>query len=91
VSEAEFCDGLEVDFLARRPDAGEELIQVCADLSSPETRARELRALTAAANDHPRATPRLLVLDRDAFSRAGPPGIEVVPACEWLLAPAGGG
>jgi predicted AAA+ superfamily ATPase len=67
------------------------LIQVGAGLSSPETRARELRALTAAANDHPRATPRLLVLDRDAFSRAGPPGIEVVPAYEWLLAPAGGG
>ena len=57
-------DGLEVDFLARRPGAGEELIQVCADLSSPETRARELRALTAAAKDHPRATRRLLVLDR---------------------------
>jgi hypothetical protein len=83
--------GLEVDFLARRQGAGEELIQVCADLSSPETRARELRALTAAAKDHPRATPRLLVLDWDAFSRAGPPGIEVLPAYEWLLAPASEG
>jgi predicted AAA+ superfamily ATPase len=79
-------DGLEVDFLARRPSAGEELIQVCADLSSPETRARELRALTAAAKDHPRATRRLLVLDRDAFARANTPGIKVMPAYEWLLA-----
>jgi hypothetical protein len=79
-------DGLEVDFLARRLASGEELIQVCADLSSPETRARELRALTAAAKDHPRATRRLLVLDRDALGRADERGIEVLPAYEWLLA-----
>jgi uncharacterized protein len=30
-------EGLEVDFLARHPAAGEELIQVCADLSSLQT------------------------------------------------------
>ncbi len=41
-------DGFEVDFLARRPEGGEELIRVCADLSAPETRVRELRALAAA-------------------------------------------
>jgi len=79
-------DGLEVDFLARRPTAGEELIQVCADLSDPETRRRELRALTAAAKEHPRATRRLLVLDRDARGQAEASGIEVLPAYEWLLA-----
>ena len=80
-------DGLEVDFLARRPAAGEELIQVCADLSSPETRVRELRALAVAAKDHPHATRRLLVLDRDALARAEAAEIEVRPAYEWLLAP----
>ncbi len=80
-------DGLEVDFLALRPGGGEELIQVCADLSSPETRARELRALFAAGKAYPRATQRLLVLDRDASASAGAPGIEVRPAYEWLLAP----
>lgn len=79
-------DGLEVDFLARRPAAAEELIQECADMSSPETRAREMRALTAAARDHPRARPRMLVLDRDARTLAGESGVEVVPAYEWLLA-----
>jgi predicted AAA+ superfamily ATPase len=62
------------------------LIQVCADLSSSETRARELRALTAAAKVYPRATRRLLELDRDARVRAGGFGIEVMPAYEWLLA-----
>jgi predicted AAA+ superfamily ATPase len=79
-------DGLEVDFLARDPVGGEELIQVCADFSAPETLARELRALTAAAQYHARAVRRLLVLDRDALTRVNVPGIEVQPAYEWLLA-----
>jgi predicted AAA+ superfamily ATPase len=80
------AEGLEVDFLARHPAGGEELIQVCADQSSAETRTRELRALGAAANEHPRAVRRLLVLDRDARVGTGTPGIEVQPAYEWLLA-----
>jgi predicted AAA+ superfamily ATPase len=79
-------DGLEVDFLARWRAAGEELIQVSADLSSPETRARELRALAVAAKDHPLAKRRLLVLDRDALGQAEAPGVDVLPAYEWLLA-----
>jgi predicted AAA+ superfamily ATPase len=80
-------DGLEVDFLARHPGAGEELLQVCADLTDPETLGRELRALAAAGREHPRATRRLLVLDRDALARVSEPGVEVQPAYEWLLAP----
>ncbi len=80
------AEGLEVDFLARHPAGGEELIQVCADVSSAETRTRELRALTAARNDHPRAVQRLLVLDRDARVETGAEEIEVQPAYEWLLA-----
>ena len=83
--------GLEVDFLSRHGGGDAELIQVCADLSAPGTRERELRALSAASHDHPRATRRLVVLDRDAVGRADVSGIEVVPASEWLLgAPAAG-
>lgn len=48
----------EVDFLARYPAGGQELLQFCADLSTPETRARELRALQTAAKEHRRATAR---------------------------------
>jgi predicted AAA+ superfamily ATPase len=80
-------DGFEVDFLARRPEGGEELIQVSADLSAPETRAREVRALTAAGAVYPYARQRLLVLDRDSSAPADAPGIEVRPAYEWLLSP----
>jgi hypothetical protein len=80
-------EGLEVDFLARHPGAGEELVQVCADPSEPGVRDRELRALAAAAALHPRAERRLLVLDRDALPPVATPGVEVLPAYEWLLAP----
>ncbi|MBI2837558.1 MAG: ATP-binding protein [Acidobacteria bacterium] len=79
-------EGLEVDFLARRTTAGEELIQVCVDPSSPGTRERELRALATAGKEHPRATRRVLVLDRDNLMRTEEPGTEVLPAYEWLLA-----
>ena len=80
-------DGMEVDFLARHPGAGEELIQVCADLSDPGTLSREIRALAAAAKGHPRAVRRILVLDRDAVASVDAPDVIVQPAYEWLLDP----
>lgn len=83
--------GLEVDFLARFPAAGEELLQVCADPSDPATLARELRGLDTAGGEHRRAAKRLLVLDRDAMPAATIPGVEVLPVYEWLLAPQGEG
>ncbi|MDF0643107.1 MAG: ATP-binding protein [Nitrospira sp.] len=79
-------DGLEVDFLARYLGGGEALLQVCADLSAPETRAREVRAMTAAAKEHPQAARRLLVLDREALAQVKEAGIEAQPVYEWLLA-----
>ncbi len=80
-------DGFEVDFLVRLPGSGEELIQVCADPAEPGTLARELRALVAASAEHPRATARLLVLDRSALRHADAPGVEVLTVSDWLLAP----
>ncbi|MBI5478356.1 MAG: ATP-binding protein [Deltaproteobacteria bacterium] len=82
-------DGLEVDFLARHPAAGEELLQVCADPSAPDTLAREVRALGVAACQHPRAVRRLLVPDRDAVVRVSDAALTVQPAYEWLLAAPG--
>jgi len=81
-------DGLEVDFLVRHLAGGEELVQVCADPSAAETLARELRALTAATSEHPRARRRLLVLDRDQALRVTAQGVLAQPAYEWLLAEA---
>lgn len=81
-------DGFEVDFLARYLTGEEELIQVCADPSSPETLDRELRALTGAGREHPRAGKRLLVLDQDqATAIVAPEGVSVEPVDSWLLTP----
>lgn len=84
-------EGFEVDFLARHPDTGDELVQVCADPSEAMTLSRELRALSAAKKQYRRAVCRLLVLDHDMVSRVEAPGVHVQPVYEWLLArPAGG-
>jgi hypothetical protein len=80
-------ENLEVDFLARYPGAGEELVQVCADVTAGATLARELRALEAAAASHRRAVRRLLVLDRESAARVHAPGVIVEPAYAWLLTP----
>lgn len=78
-------EGHEVDFLARRPDGGAELIQVCADSSDRTTTERELRALDEAGALHPQATRRLLVLTRAAMPQTVPEGVVAQPAYEWLL------
>ncbi|MCC7486351.1 MAG: ATP-binding protein [Burkholderiales bacterium] len=82
-------DGLEVDFLARAPAGGEELLQVCADPSSPEVLGRELRALETAGVEYPRARRLVLVLDRSQALRVRAADVEVQPAYEWLLETAG--
>lgn len=79
------ASGLEVDFLARSYTGKAELIQVCADPAAGETLSRELRALEAAAAEHPGASRRLLVLGRDQLVRVDAPGVEVKAAYEWLL------
>lgn len=79
--------GYEVDFLARYLAGGEELIQVCADLSSPETLERELRALAEAGKEHPRAIRRLLVLDHDQAAAISAPDVRIEAVDAWLLAP----
>lgn len=78
-------DGLEVDFLARFPGGVTELIQVAADASDPGTATRELRALEAAGQAHPRAGKRLLVVTRDGLPAEVPDGVIAQPAYEWLL------
>lgn len=79
--------GWEMDFLARHSATGEELVQVCADLPHPDARSRELRALTEASKEYPRAVRRLLVLDRDAGMGMEAKGVEIQPVYEWLLEP----
>ncbi len=77
-------EGFEVDFLARFPEGGEQLIQVCTDLDATETREREIRSLQAASSEYPRATLHLITLSELSVS-ALPENIEVLRAADWLL------
>ena len=80
-------EGCEVDFVARAPGGGMELVQVCADLSDPATAFRELRALAAGGALFPHARKRLLTLTRDGLPAEAPADMDAQTACEWLLAP----
>lgn len=77
-------DGFEVDFLATSHDGNEHLVQVCADLSSPATRDREVRALDSAHKERPAASRTLLTMGDPPPSADLPPGLRVVPVWRWL-------
>jgi len=78
-------EGHEIDFLARYPARGAELIQVCSDISNEATLKRELRALREARDIPHKARKLLLVLTHEhALSFIGT-GIDAVPAYEWML------
>lgn len=78
-------EGFEVDFLARFPEGDWLLVQVCSDLSDAVTREREVRALRAAAIEHPDATPLLLTLDSVPPQPGLPPPLQWQAAAAWLL------
>jgi predicted AAA+ superfamily ATPase len=80
-------EGLEVDFLVRRPSGATELIQVSAEIDDPSTREREIRALLAAKTEHPGATLHLITLTPERAVDI-PAETRVHPAWRWLLAPA---
>ncbi len=78
------ASGHEVDFLARDITKGDELIQVCTDLTQSSTREREVRALLNTALDFRNVRLRLITLEpppRVEF----PPEITITLASEWLL------
>jgi predicted AAA+ superfamily ATPase len=81
-------DGLEVDFLATPVTGKPMLIQVCADVTDAETRAREFRALAAAREEHKKLPALLLTANSTGLSHAqseAPRGVTVRPAWEWML------
>jgi len=72
-----------VDFMAR-PHLGKwNLLQVCAEISDPATREREVRSLLSAAKEFPGSTPVFLTLD------SIPPQPELPVPLQWQPAAAG--
>jgi len=82
---ARTSDGFEVDLCGRGVDGDLRLVQVCAHLSDPDTRARELRALEAWMSETgvPEAT--MVTLHDEEVVRLGSGTVRVVPAWRWLL------
>lgn len=83
----ETSEGYEVDFCGRGEDGKLQLVQVAADLSEPETRARELRALDAAMRERRVKTATLVTLNERGAESQGRRTVEIVPVWEWLLRP----
>jgi hypothetical protein len=82
---AKTAAGFEVDFLATDFEGRRQLIQVAADISSPATFEREVRALTEVGKEFPDAT-ACLVTETDApHGSRTPKGIGIVPVWQWLV------
>ena len=76
--------GYEVDFFARDAAGNQALIQVCADFDSPDTQAREVRALQDAAIAWPEASLQIITVSPHKGG-ALPPEIQLHLATDWLL------
>lgn len=84
----ETAGGFEVDFCGRDPEGVLRLVQVCARLSDPDTRARELRALGGAMDEQGVDRATLVTLHDEDAVRLPSGMVHVVPAWRWMLEPA---
>jgi len=88
--------GLEVDFLAHLPaaqgtaqaglhDRSRMLVQVCESMAEPQTRKRELAALTEAMAEYGLKSGTVVTRNEEDQIKVGAGKIEVVPAWRFLL------
>lgn len=77
--------GFEVDFCGRDAKGNLRLVQVCARLSDPPTRHRELRALDAGMTELGVDHATLVTLYDEETVRRASGTVRVVPAWHWLL------
>ncbi|MCX6719135.1 MAG: ATP-binding protein [Candidatus Taylorbacteria bacterium] len=77
--------GMEIDFVTKDDKDALTLIQVCADISSVETREREIKALIKAADLLKTDKLLLITLDSEETILEGDHSIEVIPAWKWML------
>ncbi len=78
-------DGLEVDFLAQLPDRSRMLVQVCQSLAEPQTKKRELAALTKAMAEYGVKSGTVVTQNEEQQIKVDTGKIEVVPAWRFLL------
>lgn len=77
----------ELDLLAEDRRGVQHLVQVCADLSDPSTRARELAAIDAAMEQTGEREASLVTVREAGELRLANGRVSIVPAWRWFLAP----
>ncbi len=78
------ASGFEVDFLATDFEGNRRLVQVAADISSPTTFEREIRALAEAGKEYPDASAQLVYEAAPPRGIATTEGIDLVPVWQFL-------
>ncbi len=77
--------GKEVDFLVLRGDEPTQLVQVCASLSDPATRSRELLAIEEAAQETGLKQAVLVTLREQGAVQLKGVDVRIEPAWRWVL------
>lgn len=77
--------GREVDFLATDLEGKTSLIQVALDITHPETRKREVGALSEAMGECGMESGLLITLDQDEIIKTDKDHIHIMPAWLWAL------
>jgi predicted AAA+ superfamily ATPase len=79
--------GFEVDFIVGHAEneSATQLVQVCADLSADETRAREIRALEEAMQETGLSESMIVTLYEQDHVTTPAGSIRIVPAWRWCL------
>ena len=77
-------DGTEVDFVLEGPN-GTELVQVSADITSSDTRKRELRALDAAMHELGVSEATIVTLSADETVLLSAGKVRILPFWRWAL------
>lgn len=80
------ADQKEVDFVIRDGLKVTGLIQVCADVSDPKTKKRELRSLLKAMDEFKLAKGLIITMDHDSTEVEAGKSITYIPLKKWLLA-----
>lgn len=75
----------EVDFVIKKENNIELLIQVCTDLSDFKTKEREIKALVEASNELDCNNVFIITLDYDGEEKVGNKKIVYIPAWKWLI------
>jgi len=76
----------EVDFVLKQGLRVRQLIQVCYDISDPDTKKRELRALLKASRELKCKNLLIITEDQEGTERLKGKTIKYIPLWKWLLA-----